>query len=280
VKQAHTLRIGNSVLDLSTPVVMGILNTTPDSFFTGSRTSLSDIVSRASNMLEEGATMLDVGGYSTRPGAVEISVEEECLRVIPAIEAIKKEFPTCIISVDSFRAAVAQKAMDVGAEIVNDVSGGDADVDMFPLVANSKTAYICMHSRGNPQTMQQLTQYENLLAEIIEYFRARLERLEQAGLYDVVLDPGFGFAKTIDQNFELLRNLGALTLIGKPILAGLSRKSMIWKTLGTSADEALHGTTALHMLALQQGVSILRVHDVRPAVETITLWKKACLPEL
>ncbi len=279
MKQAHTLRIGNTVLDLSTPVVMGILNTTPDSFYAESRASLSGILDRATNMLEEGAALLDIGGYSTRPGATDMSIEEECSRVIPAIETIKKEFPTCIVSVDTFRAQVAQKALDVGADLVNDVSGGDADEHMFPLIAKNKTPYVCMHSRGNPQTMRQLTQYENLLADVMAYFGERLYKLEQAGVYDVILDPGFGFAKTIDQNFELLKNLGALSLIGKPILVGISRKSMIWKTLNTTVNEALNGTTALNMVALQHGANILRVHDVKAAVETITLWKKSCSPE-
>lgn len=275
----HFIRIGDRLLDLSMPVVMGILNVTPDSFFSGSRIPSEKVVEEASLMLEEGAAILDIGGYSTRPGAQEVSVKEELARVVPAISAVRIAFPDCVISVDTFRSLVAKEAVDAGANIINDVSGGNLDHHMFEMVAQLKVPYILMHSKGDPKTMQSLVNYDNLLNDLIYYFGQKLGELKQLGVYDVIIDLGFGFAKTIDQNFELLRNLEAFTLLGQPVLAGLSRKSMIWKTLNTTAEHALNGTTALHMLALQGGASILRVHDVKAATETITLWKKACLLE-
>lgn len=254
---------------------MGILNITPDSFFEGSRfTTEKEILTQTEKMLSEGAEVIDVGGYSSRPGAVDISVDEETSRVVTAVKAIIKRFPATIISVDTFRAEVAQKAVQEGASIINDISAGELDKNMFETVARLNVPYIIMHMRGTPQTMKSLTEYDNLIREIMDYFMDKISRLTKLGVKDIVIDPGFGFAKTIDQNFELLNNLDYFKILNKPILAGLSRKSMIWKTLGTSADDALNGTTALNMTALLKGAGILRVHDVKQAVEVVKLYAK------
>ncbi len=254
---------------------MGIINVTPDSFFAGSRHEAeANQLRQVEKMLGEGADFIDVGGYSSRPGAVDVSQEEELNRVIPAIRAILKEFPSSIISVDTFRATVAEQALQAGAAMVNDISGGELDPSMIATVARWKVPYIAMHMRGTPQTMASHTNYENLLKDMVFYFQHRLKHFAEAGLHDVIIDPGFGFAKTVDQNFELLNNLSYLRILGKPILAGLSRKSMIWRTLQTSSENALNGTTALHAFALLKGASILRVHDVKEAVETVKLLNK------
>jgi dihydropteroate synthase len=258
---------------------MGILNITPDSFYAGSRhASLPEIIKKATSMVQDGAHILDIGGYSTRPGADDIPQELESQRILPVIQAIRKVIPEVYISVDTFRSAVARQAVEAGADIVNDVSGGELDPLMFQTVADLHVPYICMHMRGTPQTMTSLSGYENLLYEIINYFHKKVDRLHQSGVKDIIIDPGFGFAKTIEQSFELLRHLDHMRIIGKPILVGLSRKSMIWKTLNISADEALNGTTALNMAALQQGASIVRVHDVREAVQTVKLFGKLAFP--
>ncbi len=230
------------------------------------------VVQCAGKMLEEGATLLDVGGYSSRPGASDITAEEELQRVIPAIRKIKQHFPQAILSVDTFRAQVARMALDEGALIINDISGGMLDDEMIPLAAEKQVPFICMHMRGTPQTMMEQTRYGNVTEELLAYFHERIATLQRAGVKDIIIDPGFGFAKTTEQNFELLNHLELLRLTGKPLLAGLSRKSMIWKTLATSPEEALNGTTALHMVALMKGASILRVHDVKAAAETIKLF--------
>ncbi len=270
-----TLNVRGRVLSLDAPVVMGILNITPDSFYAGGRQWDSQAwLAAAERHLEEGAAILDIGGQSSRPGASEVSEEEELQRVIPAVETLHRRFPEALLSVDTYRSRVAREAVAAGASMVNDISGGALDAAMFETVAELQVPYVLMHMRGTPQTMQTLTRYEDLIAEMLDYFIERVGRLRALGVKDIVLDPGFGFAKTPAQNFLLLRNLQALGIVGLPLLVGLSRKSMIYKTLGITPEEALNGTTALHMVALQQGARILRAHDVRPAVETIRLWQE------
>jgi len=254
------------------PVVMGILNTTPDSFYTGSRVAtLDNALRQTERMLTDGAAILDVGGYSTRPGADEVSEAIETDRVVPVIEAIMQHFPAAIISVDTFRPSVAEAAVQAGALMVNDVSGG-GDENMFDTVARLQVPYILMHSRGTPQTMKQLTQYDDILREILDFFIARIQQLHKCGIKDVVIDPGFGFAKTIDQNYYLLKNLDYFRVLDLPILVGVSRKSMIYKRLNSTPAAALNGTTVLNTLALGKGASILRVHDVKEAVESVKLY--------
>jgi dihydropteroate synthase len=269
-----TLNLGGKLLDLSVPAVMGILNVTPDSFFDGgSYLQHTAILKQAEAMLDQGASILDIGGYSSRPGAAEVSVEEEIARVLPAIKIIRQHFPESVLSIDTFRSIVAEAAVKEGALIINDISGGTLDKQMFATAGKLKAAYILMHMRGTPQTMQGLTDYDDLLFEIIDFFQKRLAMLHQHGVRDILLDPGFGFAKTEAQNYSLLRHLSALNILERPILAGLSRKSMIYKRLGTVPEEALNGTTVLNTLALMGGASILRVHDVRPAVEAVKLYE-------
>jgi dihydropteroate synthase len=253
---------------------MGILNLTPDSFFSGSRVpDVYNLLTRAEKMLASGADFLDVGGYSSRPGADHISESEELSRVVPAINALSKEFPDALLSVDTFRAQVADAALDAGAALVNDISAGEQDNQMLATVARHGAPFVCMHMRGTPQTMQQHTQYENLVFELIDFSQHKLAACREAGIKDIIIDPGFGFAKTVEQNFDLLAHLERLNVLGVPLLVGLSRKSMVWRTLQTDAQGALNGSTALHMVALQKGASILRVHDVKEAKETITLFQ-------
>jgi dihydropteroate synthase len=267
-----TLNVQGRVIDLSVPRVMGILNVTPDSFFDGSRyQSPKLILNQAEKMLVEGADFIDVGGYSSRPGATDISIDEEMQRVIPAIELISRQFPQAIISIDTFRSYVAKRAVDAGASLVNDISAGELDIEMVPSVAAMKVPFLAMHMKGNPQTMKQHAHYQDLLHEVVAYFHEKIGRFHQAGIKDVLIDPGFGFAKTIEQNFELLNHLDHLLIFGKPLVVGFSRKSMIWRTLDTTAEHALNGTTALHSIALIKGAGILRVHDVKEAVEVIKL---------
>lgn len=264
---------------LNQPVVMGILNMTPDSFYEGSRIRGTETLLRqAETMLQEGAAILDIGGYSTRPNAPEVSPEEERVRVIPAIRALRQAFPDCLISVDTFRAQIAAEAVEAGADIINDVSGGTLDEAMFATAGRLQVPYILMHMRGTPQNMTQFTQYADIMLELVQFFESRIVQLQAAGVRDIILDPGFGFAKTVDQNFEVLRRLQDLRLLGLPVLAGLSRKSMTYKTLGVPASEALAGTIALNTIALMQGASILRVHDVKEAVQTIKLFRKSITP--
>ncbi|PKQ70684.1 dihydropteroate synthase [Raineya orbicola] len=263
------------LLLLDKPCIMGILNLTPDSFFEGSRQkNIDELLKNAEKMLSEGANILDIGGYSTRPGASEVSLQEELQRVIPAIEAIRRNFPDNLISVDTFRAEVAQRAIESGANIINDVSGGELDKKMFETVAHLQVPYILMHSRGNPQTMSQMCHYENILLEILHFFEQKIKKLRILGVKDIIIDVGFGFAKNINQNFFLLKNLSYFQILQVPLLVGISRKSMIYKTLSISPYEALNGTTALNMFALMQGAKILRVHDVKEAKETILLYRK------
>jgi len=260
------------LMDLSTPKIMGILNITPDSFFPGSRTTtVEGILKRTETMLAEGADFIDIGAYSSRPGATDISVTEERERLTPAIKAILKEFPQAILSADTFRAEVARAAIGEGAHIINDISGGELDAAMFSTVAELKVPYILMHMKGTPQNMKELTDYDHIFGEILLYFSSKMQRLKELGVKDVIIDPGFGFAKTIEQNFYLLNNFERFSLLGIPVLAGLSRKSMIWKTLGIKSEDALNGTSVLNTIALTKGADILRVHDVKAALETVQL---------
>ncbi len=271
---ALTLNVGGQLVDLSQPAVMGILNVTPDSFYAGSRVAhLDEVVHQAGEMLEQGATFLDMGGYSTRPGAEDISSEAELERVVPAVQAVRKAFPAALVSVDTFRATVARAAVTAGAGMVNDISGGTLDAEMFPTVAALQIPYVLMHLRGTPQTMTSYTQYEDLPREVFGYFVRKVFALRQLGVKDIVLDLGFGFAKTPDQNFQLLRHWNYFKPLGLPVLAGLSRKSMIYKKLGIPVAEALNGTTVLNTIALTQGAAIVRVHDVKEAVQAVKLYR-------
>lgn len=271
-----TLRCGNQLIEVSKPLVMGIINTTPDSFYEGGRTnnSVEKALEMASLMLIEGAAILDIGGMSTRPGATEIPLGEELDRVIPVIEAIHAAFPGVVISVDTYRAQVAREAIKAGATMVNDISGGQWDDELLGVVANYQAAYVAMHIKGTPENMHQHTDYHDVVSDILKYFVNRLRILKKAGIEEVMLDPGFGFAKTMEQNYRLIDRLGIFRLLGKPLLIGLSRKSTLSKTIGRSAEETLEATTALHMVALQNGASVLRVHDVRPAMDAIAVYNQ------
>lgn len=272
----HSLNLNGKLLSWETPIVMGIINITPDSFYDSCKSfSEQEVVNCAAKALQEGAAVLDIGGYSSRPNAGEVSLGEEWRRVDMAAGWIRKRFPEVPLSVDTFRAEVARRAvLEHGVQIINDISGGELDPDMFRTVAELHTAYILMHMRGTPQTMQQNTGYGNLMAELIEFFQRKTTALHQLGVKDIIIDPGFGFAKTLLQNYELLRKLPCLQTLGHPLLIGLSRKSMICNVLHCTPHEALNGTTALHMLALQGGATILRVHDVKAAIEAITLYRQ------
>lgn len=266
-----TLNIGGQMHTWSRPVVMGILNPTPDSFFAGSRVSQENLRVRAGEMIDAGADILDIGGFSTRPGASWVSMEVELTRLLPAVKEIRKKFPDAIISVDTFRSGVARKCVEEGADIINDISGGTADPHMFETVADLKVPYILMHTRGTPDTMTGLTDYDDVTADVLSDLAFKTDKLHQLGVSDVIIDPGFGFAKTREQNFEMLASLRIFTEIG-PVLAGMSRKSMVTRTLDITADEALNGTTALNMAALMNGAVMLRVHDVKEACETVRLY--------
>lgn len=267
-----TLNCKGRLLIIDKPVVMGIINVTPDSFYTGSRKpSPDDVLRGAEKMLEEGAAILDIGGQSTRPGSEDIGIEAELLRIIPAIEAISKHFPESFISIDTYYSKVAAEAINAGASIVNDISSGALDEQMIQVVASLKVPYIAMHMKGTPQTMQQHAHYENVSLEVLDFFIIKTEECRKAGIKDVIVDVGFGFAKTIVHNFSLLKNLSVFKVLEKPLLAGLSRKATVYKTLGITPEKALNGTTVLNTIALINGASILRVHDVREAVEAIDL---------
>ena len=254
------------------PRVMGIINVTPDSFYSSSRKeTISDVLTQAEKMLTEGATFLDVGGYSSRPTASRVNEQDEIDRIIGPIEALVNAFPEVIVSVDTFRSNVARKAVDVGARIINDISGGNLDPLMLKTVAELRVPYIAMHMKGTPQTMVDLADYDDILKEVFHYFSKVLHDCNDLGINDVIIDPGFGFAKKPSQGFFLLKNMEYLQKLNKPLLVGLSRKSMIYKTLGIEAKDALNGTTSLNTLALLKGANILRVHDVKEAVEVIKL---------
>lgn len=255
------------------PLVMGIVNVTPDSFFAASRVDGDGLLSRVAVMIDEGADILDIGGYSTRPGAAEVSADEELARLLPAVNRVREAYPDAIISVDTFRADVARKCVEAGADIINDIGGGDLDPDMFATVADLKVPYVLMHMRGTPADMQSRTDYDDVAADVLRDLAFKTDRLHQMGVCDVIVDPGFGFAKNVDQNFRLLASLRAFRSLGCAVLAGLSRKTMVWKELGITPDEALNGTTAVNMIALLNGADILRVHDVKEAVQTVRLYE-------
>ena len=267
-----TLNCKGNLLIVDKPLIMGIINVTPDSFYEESRfNGIDDTLKEAEKMLNDGATFIDIGAQSTRPGSKEAGIEEELRRMITAIDSLHRNFPAAIISVDTYHAKVAMEAVAAGAVIVNDISGGNADPEMLTTVGSLSVPYVCMHIRGMPETMHRHTEYENITREVIDYFITKIESCRSAGINDVIIDPGFGFSKRSIQNFELLKNLALLQVTGKPILAGLSRKSTIYKTLGITADEALNGTTVMNTIALLNGANILRVHDVKEAAETIKL---------
>jgi dihydropteroate synthase len=270
------INVRGQLIDLGKPKVMGILNITPDSFYSGSRfMNKTGIIGTALKMIEDGADFIDIGGYSSRPGAANISAEEEKLRVLPAVKYVSQEFPQAIISIDTFRAEIAKEAVyDCGAHIVNDISGGEADPAMFDLIVKLNVPYIIMHMRGTPETMQKNPGYKDVVSEILTWFGKKTVRLRAAGIKDIIIDPGFGFGKLPEHNFEMLRRLNEFSVAGLPIMVGLSRKSIIWKTLEITPDEALNGTSVLNAVALMNGANILRVHDVREAVETTKLIGK------
>ncbi len=268
----NNIRIGKNLVDLVTPKVMSILNCTPDSFYSDSRIdTISQALKKAEQHILDGADILDIGGYSSRPGAPEVPQEEEIKRVVPVVQAIRKEFPNILISCDTFRGQVAQEALEVGAQIINDISGGEIDPSILKVVSNFQCPYILMHSKGTPQTMHQHTQYTSLFKEVVTYFSQKLNQLQQLGINDVILDPGFGFAKTLEQNYDLLNRLSDLHFLGKPLLVGISRKSMIYNKLGITPEESLNGTTVLHTKALLSGAKILRVHDTKEAKQVIQI---------
>ena len=251
---------------------MGILNITPDSFYDGGNyKNEKSILTQVEKMLNEGATFIDVGAYSSKPGAAEVSVDEELTRIVPIVALLLREFPEILLSIDTFRSTVAEKCLQAGAAMINDISAGKLDAAMLPIIAKYQVPYIMMHMKGTPQNMQQQTTYKNLLHELLFYFSERVETARALGINDLIIDPGFGFAKTLPQNFELLQQLDLFQTLKLPLLAGLSRKSMIYKTLEATAAEALNGTTALNMLALSKKANILRVHDVKEAVECTKL---------
>jgi dihydropteroate synthase len=273
-KIKKTLNLKGNIIDLSIPVVMQILNLTPDSFYPGSRVSTeAEILTKVEKALNQGATIIDVGGYSTRPGALEISEREELKRVINVILLINKNYPEAYVSIDTFRAKVANEAISAGACMINDISGGQLDEKMFETVAKLKVPYILMHMRGTPGTMKNLNKYENLLLNLLDYFQRSINKLLILGVNDIVVDPGFGFAKSIDQNYEILKNLKYFAILNAPVLVGISRKSMIYKRLNIPVSGALNGTTVLNVMSLLNGASILRVHDTGEAVEAIKLYK-------
>jgi dihydropteroate synthase len=270
-----TINCKGHLLDLSTPKVMGVLNLTPDSFYDGGKfKNDKEALEQVEKNIQDGMDILDIGAYSSRPGANHISEEEELKRLSSVLQQVTKEFPDLIISIDTFRSEVAKASIDQGAHIINDISAGSLDANMMDFIADSQVPYIMMHMRGTPQTMKSMTSYEHLVTDIIAYFSKKVSEARAKGINDILIDPGFGFAKTIDQNFELLNHLKALKSLNLPILSGISRKSTIYKTLNIDAKEALNGTTALNMVALMNGSSILRVHDVLEAKQCITLYQK------
>ncbi len=267
-----TINCKGILIDLSTPKIMGILNLTPDSFFDGGRyRSDQAILDQVQKMLADGATFIDLGAYSTRPGAPYVTEDEELTRILPVVEGISKAFPSVLISIDTFRSNVAKRCIEAGAAMINDVSAGKLDENMFATIAALGVPFVMMHMKGDPGTMQQHTQYTDLHQEMLFYFSERVAKARALGICDLIIDPGFGFAKTMPQNYQILKNLELLGILNLPILVGLSRKSMIYNTLGTNAENALNGTTALNMVALGKGASILRVHDVKEAQQCVQL---------
>ena len=270
-----TINCNGKLIDLSSPKVMGILNVTPNSFFDGGKHSDEKaILIQVEKMLSEGATFIDIGGYSSKPSAEFVSEEEELQRLLPVVQKVVKEFPEAIISIDTFRSNVAKVTIENGAAIINDISAGNLDDKMLETVAKIQVPYIMIHMKGTPQSMQSMTQYENIVKEMVFYFSERVAKARSLGINDLIIDPGFGFAKTLEQNFEVLSKLELFQMLEFPILAGVSRKSMVYKTLETSAEFALNGTTSLNTIALLKGAKILRVHDVKEAVECVKLYNQ------
>ena len=271
-----TIRTGNRVLDLSNPVVMGVINVTSDSYYVTSRygDNIPAIIDSVGEMLKEGATIIDIGGMSSRPGAAAIPEAEEEAKILPVIEMLNNHFPGIVLSVDTYRARIAEKAIQSGASIINDISGGGMDSGMIDVIAKHKVPYVLMHMKGTPATMQQMTQYDDLIGDIMEYFVGKLRALKQSGVNDIILDPGFGFAKTMEQNYTLIDKLETFQLLGRPLLIGISRKSTLSRTINRPTEETLEATTALHMAALMKGAKILRVHDVRAAMDTIAVYNQ------
>jgi dihydropteroate synthase len=273
-----TLNLKGKILDLSTPAVMGIINLTPDSFYSNSRMStVEQALLEAERFLNEGAKFIDIGAYSSRPGAEDISISEELKRILPVVDAIHNNFQEAIISIDTFRAEVARETINAGAHLINDISAGELDEAMFQTIADLNVPYLIMHMKGTPQNMKQQAEYTDITLDVVSYFIKKVESLRKLGINDLMIDPGFGFAKNLDHNYELLAHLEDLKIFGLPILVGVSRKSMVYKPIGGSAKEALNGTTILNTLALTKGANILRVHDVKEAMECITLIEKVQL---
>jgi dihydropteroate synthase len=270
-----TICCKGQLIDLSTPKVMGILNLTPNSFFDGGKyKSDTEILSQVEKMLEDGASFIDIGAYSSKPKAEFISEDEEIQRIVPIVQLVLKKYPETIISIDTFRSKVAKVCLENGAAIINDISAGNLDDSMLETIANYNVPYIMMHMRGNPQTMQRLTNYENIVKELLFYFSEKIGKARTFGINDLIVDPGFGFAKTLEQNFEVLGKMELFQILELPLLVGFSRKSMIYKTLNSNAENALNGTTVLNTFALTKGAKILRVHDVKEAMECVSLFNK------
>jgi dihydropteroate synthase len=272
-RKKETINAGGKLIDLSTPKVMGIINLTPDSFYAGSRKPLiSDALLHANKMLSEGADFLDIGAYSSRPGAEDISVQEEMDRLLPVMELIAANHPEAILSVDTFRSQVAEAAIKAGAHIINDISGGQLDENMFATVARLQVPYVLMHMKGTPQNMNQMAGYDDIFIEVLDYFAGRYHLLRELGVHDVIVDPGFGFAKMHEHSYALMNRLQDFNILELPILVGVSRKRMVYKVTGGTADDALNATTALNTIALMKGANILRVHDVKEAVEAVKIF--------
>lgn len=270
-----TINCKGQLIDLSTPKIMGILNVTPNSFYDGGKYSLeADVLSQVGKMLDEGATFIDIGAYSSKPNAEFVSEEEEANRLVPIIQLIMSHFPDALLSIDTFRSKIASIGIENGAALINDISAGSLDEKMLEVIAKYNVPYIMMHMRGTPQTMQSLTNYENIVKEMLLYFSEKGNKARSHGINDLIIDPGFGFAKTLEQNYEVLQNLELFQMLELPLLVGVSRKSMVYKPLGLTANEALNGTTVLNTIALTKGAQILRVHDVKEAVECVTLHNK------
>jgi dihydropteroate synthase len=270
-----TINCKGQLIDLSTPKIMGILNVTPNSFYDGGKFTLSENgLSHVGKILEEGATFIDIGAYSSKPNAEFVSEEEERNRILPVVQSILKQFPDALLSIDTFRSEIAAVCIENGAAIINDISAGNLDEKMMDVVAKYNVPYIMMHMRGTPQTMQSQTNYENIVKEMLFYFSEKVNKARSLGINDLIVDPGFGFAKTLEQNYEVLQNLELFKMLDLPLLAGISRKSMVYKPLGLTANEALNGTTVLNTIALTKGSNILRVHDVKEAVECVKLFER------
>ena len=279
-KSYRTINIGGRLLSFDRPIVMGILNVTPDSFFATSRCrGEEEIRQRVCRMRCEGADMVDIGAYSSRPGAEDVTPDEELRRLLPAISIVREEWPDAVISVDTFRAEVARCAIDAGADMINDISGGEMDKEMFSTIADLHVPYVLMHMQGTPQDMQHAPHYENLMCEVFRSLGERVELLHEMGVADVIIDPGFGFGKTLEQNYEMMSRLGEFRLLECPILVGISRKSMIYRLLETTPNQSLNGTTALNTIALMNGADILRVHDVKEAVEAVNIYQQCLISD-